>query len=392
MRMVALGEIAALSAGGTPSRSITEYFGPGNPWLSITDMDDKTVCKTRESLTNAGLQNSAAKIVPEGTIMLAMYGASIGKLAIAGVPMCSSQAIAAIQPDSATLDRRYLFHFLLAQRPALRARGRGGAQPNISQSDLRSWPIPLPPLDEQRRLAAILDHADTLRTKRHRVIDRLDRLSESVFTMLFDTNAASAVHTLDDVATVTSGITKGRRTSQQTSPTPYLAVANVQAGHLKLDVVKEIAATSDEIERYRLQDGDLVLTEGGDPDKLGRGTVWRNELPVCLHQNHIFRVRIHKETGLHSNYLTAFIASLPARSYFLKAAKQTTGIASINMTQLKALPVYVPTLRDQDKYLDLMRVSDQQRTSAVASAKAFDALFTSLQSRAFRGELQSPSL
>src|SRR5690606_30865938 len=100
-----------------------------------------------------------------GTLFIAMYG-SIGKLGIAGTEMATSQAIAFAKPKDELIDRRFLFHYLLAQRPKLQALGRGGTQMNIGQADLKGWPIPLPPLHEQRRVAAIVDHADALRAKR----------------------------------------------------------------------------------------------------------------------------------------------------------------------------------------------------------------------------------
>ncbi|NYI71998.1 hypothetical protein GGQ54_002558 [Naumannella cuiyingiana] len=131
-----------------------------------------------------------------------------------------------------------------------------------------------------------------------------------------------------------------------------------------MDVVKEIEATASKIERYALVEGDLILTEGGDPDKLGRGTVWRGELPLCLHQ-----------------------ASKPARSYFMRAAKQTTGIASINMTQLKALPVAVPPRDLQSLYLTRLDQVTAQRTAEQRTSATSEEFFTSLQSCAFRGVL-----
>lgn len=258
--------------------------------------------------------------------------------------------------------------------------------PKVNREQLLRFEFALPSLDEQRRIAAILDHADALRVIRRRSVDALAELNDAAFIDCFG-HAPEPSALLNDVAIVSSGITKGRRTTDATSPMPYLAVANVQAGRLELGSVKTIDATSSEIERYRLKFGDLVLTEGGDPDKLGRGTVWRDELPLCLHQNHIFRVRIQDSTSLHPDYLSAFISSNQSRSYFLKSAKQTTGIASINMTQLKALPVHVPTAEAQLRYLDLIRSINAQRATAVTSASAFELLFATLQSRAFRGEL-----
>ncbi|WP_207547780.1 restriction endonuclease subunit S [Mycobacterium mantenii] len=132
----------------------------------------------------------------------------------------------------------------------------------------------------------------------------------------------------------------------------------------------------------------MVLTEGGDPDKLGRGTVWRGQLPLCLHQNHIFRVRVTSDL-LDPNYLSAYLASKPAKAYFLRAAKQTTGIASINMTQLRNTPIYLPSLDKQLEYLRRIREVVALQGCAESQAKAFDELLISLASRAFSGQLKA---
>ena len=146
---VTLGDVAQWGSGGTPKRSIPEYFGDGTPWLSIADLNDGIVTSAKESLTADGIANSAAKIVPPGTLLVAMYG-SIGKLGIAATEMATSQAIAFAKPREDLVDRRYLFHYLLAQRPRLQALGRGGTQMNIGQADLKAWPIPLPAMPDAR--------------------------------------------------------------------------------------------------------------------------------------------------------------------------------------------------------------------------------------------------
>ncbi|MGB3230178.1 MAG: relaxase domain-containing protein, partial [Mycobacterium sp.] len=215
----------------------------------------------------------------------------------------------------------------------------------------------------------------------------MSELSQSLFVESFGDDLENPTARLEDLASVSSGITKGRKTSDSTRPVPYLAVVNVQAGYLALDPIKEIDATEAEIARYALAAGDLVLTEGGDPDKLGRGTLWRNELPLCLHQNHIFRVRVSLDAKLEPEYLSAFMASRTARSYFLRAAKQTTGIASINMTQLRALPTFVPPIADQQRYLHRVAAATRQKRAFAARSAECETLFTSLQSRAFSGQL-----
>lgn len=152
---------------------------------------------------------------------------------------------------------------------------------------------------------------------------------------------------LDELCDLCSGITKGRKLdSADTVDVPYMAVANVQDGWLRLDNVKTIEATPEEIERYSLRPGDLLLTEGGDPDKLGRGAIWNGEIGTCIHQNHIFRARKATER-IEMEYLARLVSSPYGKRYFLRQSKQTTGIASINMGQLKRFPVPLPSLEEQ---------------------------------------------
>nr|WP_255427242.1 restriction endonuclease subunit S [Sphaerospermopsis sp. LEGE 00249] len=197
----------------------------------------------------------------------------------------------------------------------------------------------------------------------------------------------NADKTLGEVADIVSGITKGRKLNgQSVREVPYLAVVNVQEHKLDLSVIKTIEATENEITRYRLEVNDLVLTEGGDPDKLGRGTIWKGELPECIHQNHIFRVRINCNL-IHPLFLIWLIGSQRGKKYFLKQAKQTTGIATINMTQLRGFSLLLPPLSLQKEFAKRVEAVEELKKSHRASLSELDALFTSLQHRAFKGEL-----
>lgn len=300
-----------------------------------------------------------------------------------------------IRPDPSCMDARYLVHFL--RREQVRNDGErrmtgSGGQRRVPKHFLETLPIPVPSLAEQRRIAAILDQADALRAKRREALAQLDRLTQAIFIDMFGDPVGNPrqwpnAAVLGDVADIVSGVTKGRRLNgADVRSVPYLAVANVQDKSLNLSIVKEIEATEDEITRYRLQKNDLLLTEGGDPDKLGRGTLWQNELPECIHQNHIFRVRL-KSDEIHPVFLNWLVGSERGKKYFLRSAKQTTGIASINMTQLRGFPLLVPPMPLQLEFASRLEDLASIRSRQTNALEEMDCLFASLQHRAFRGEL-----
>jgi type I restriction enzyme S subunit len=294
------------------------------------------------------------------------------------------------------LNRDYLAHFL--SQPATIAlaaqRATGANLPRLSPKELEKFRLPLPSVEEQRRIARVLDAADALRAKRRDALSRVGLLSEAYFLEMFGDPVTNPMGwgegaVLGDLADVMGGITKGRKlkSSVVLRQVPYLAVSNVQDRRLDLSTVKTICATPDEVERYRLVPGDLLLTEGGDPDKLGRGTLWNGALNPCLHQNHIFRVRITNRNVLDAQFLSWQIASIRGRRYFLRAAKQTTGIATINKTQLSSFPLFLPPIDLQKKFSSSVTSVASLQGSHSRHLVHLDALFASLQDRAFKGEL-----
>jgi type I restriction enzyme S subunit len=126
---------------------------------------------------------------------------------------------------------------------------------------------------------------------------------------------------------------------------PYLRVANVQRGYLDLVEIKQIEATEEEIQELRLYPGDILFNEGGDRDKLGRGWIWRGEIPECIHQNHVFRARLYV-ADLQPQLISWYGNSFGQR-YFVSEGKQTTNLASINLTKLGALPIPLPPVEEQ---------------------------------------------
>ncbi|MBS0533262.1 MAG: restriction endonuclease subunit S, partial [Proteobacteria bacterium] len=239
----------------------------------------------------------------------------------------ASTGFCVLRPKATKLASNYLMHWVCSPQfvDSMVKQATGASYPAVSDRIVKGSLIPLPPLDEQRRIAAILDKADALRLKRMRAIELVDTFTQSIFFELFGHTSDEVSRwgkptALADLADIGSGITKGRKLSgQKTREVPYLAVVNVQDRKLDLSTVKAIEASEEEISRYRLRDGDLLLTEGGDPDKLGRGTLWACELPEVIHQNHIFRVRVRSNSVL-PLFLNWLVSSPYGKRYFLSVA------------------------------------------------------------------------
>ncbi|WCD78510.1 restriction endonuclease subunit S [Pseudomonas sp. TUM22785] len=192
--------------------------------------------------------------------------------------------------------------------------------------------------------------------------------------------------TIDDVLHVTGGVTLGRKLGgRKLLSKPYLRVANVQRGRLELEHIKEVEIPEDEVEKYLLQNGDLLITEGGDWDKVGRTAIWRDELPECLHQNHVFRARA-VTSDWEPRWAEMYLNSTPAREYFARSSKQTTNLASINMTQLRACAFPLPPFAEQHRIVakvdQLVALCDLLKTRLTQARQLNEQLASTLVERA----------
>lgn len=267
------------------------------------------------------------------------------------------------QAHPAFLD--YLF-----RSPTMRGRYRAGARgtnvrrSRIGRGDFLALPVLLPPQQEQYKIAAILSAVDATIEGTRVLVEHNHDLRAAVLEDLLLAVHRGAVDQarLLDVATVQTGIAKGKVVDDEGAlEVPYLRVANVQDGYLDLAVMKKLKVEPAALERYRLHPGDVLFTEGGDADKLGRGCVWNGEIDPCLHQNHVFAVRPDRSRLL-PEFLAALASSRRGRSYFAECAKQTTNLASINSTQLKSFPVLLPRLAQQERIVSvLVTMADRQR-------------------------------
>lgn len=200
--------------------------------------------------------------------------------------------------------------------------------------------------------------------------------------------------TLGGLAQIAGGVTKDSKKQDDPSfvEVPYLRVANVQAGRLLLDEVSKIRVPPGHALNLRLQPGDVLMNEGGDRDKLGRGWVWQGEVPNCIHQNHVFRARI-RESVLEPKFLS-WHGNTYGRTWFEANGKQTTNLASISLSNLKRLPVPVPPQSEQRRIVALidsyLRLLDDAEAAGRALQLRVDLFKRALLRLAFSGQLLAP--
>lgn len=277
----------------------------------------------------------------------------------------------------------------------LRKLNEASGVPSLSRGSLESLDIATPPLPEQQKIATILLAVDDKLDVIARQIEVTQALKQGLMQTLFSQCAADwPTVQLQDVAVVRTGVAKGKKGLKEPAELPYLRVANVQDGHIDLTEVKTIAVEAAQVERYALKPGDVLMTEGGDFDKLGRGDVWEGHVSPCLHQNHVFAVR-PTPSKLNSYYLAALAASDYGRQYFLSCAKRTTNLASINSSQLKTFPVLLPPLDEQVRIADIVAAANA-RIETLSTKKAhYQTLKRGLMQKLLTGEwrvkLDSPS-
>jgi type I restriction enzyme S subunit len=385
-----LGEhLSAILGGGTPSRKVPAFWQGDIPWASVKDMKSRVLTATEESVSQAGIDSGATRVVPPGSVVLATRMA-VGAVAITDKPIAINQDLKALVPADG-LYSQFLLHLMEYNGERLARQGTGTTVAGIRIDDVEMLPFLLPPPDEQRRIAEVLDAIDAAIEKTEAVIAATERLRSALLAELL-TRGVPGWHTewkqVPGIGTIPScwdvvrlGDAAGVQTGRQVGKAPgngapvvlpYLSVANVKDGYLHLETVKTMAVGASEIARFSLRPGDVLFTEGGDADKLGRGCVWNGEIEPCLHQNHVFAVRPHSNR-LSPDLLAAYARSPRGKSYFLGCSKQTTNLASINSTQLKAMPLPLPTLDEQRAMLDVLKAVAGRAESENAALEALTA-------------------
>ncbi len=272
----------------------------------------------------------------------------------------------------------------------LETQGYGGTKVQLSLDDVANLLLTVPPLHEQIAIAAFLDREtakiDALMAEQDKLLTLLAEkrqatISQAVTTgldpdvpmkdsgveWLGEVPAHWKISRLKFVASVQTGVAKGKDyTGKNTTEVAYLRVANVQDGYLALDDIATIVIPIEDLARYRLQPGDVLMNEGGDFDKLGRGHVWNGEIENCIHQNHVFAVRPRQVSSAWVNKITS---SDYAQFYFMTRSKQSTNLASISSTNVMELPLLLPPEAEQEAILMFVD-AETARLDALAAEAA----------------------
>ena len=318
-----LGEIGSWQSGATPSRMNKDYYGGNIPWLKTGDLNDGTIIYIPEYITQRALEETSVRLNPKGSVLIAMYGATIGKIGILSFPATTNQACCACYEYS--INQMFLFYFLLANRENFIAMGGGGAQPNISKEKIISTNMPLPPLKEQERIVAEIerwlsfvdivekeksDLQSTICLAKSKILDLAihgklvpqDPNDEPASELLKRINP-KAVITCDNpqygklpkgwcetyLGELFNHNTGKALNSSNTEGTmrDYLTTSNVYWNTFDFSVVKKMLFKDNELEKCSVTKGDLLVCEGGD---IGRAAIWNLNYDICI-QNHIHRLR-----------------------------------------------------------------------------------------------------
>ena len=374
-------------------------FGEGTfQYVDISSVDNnKKEITGVTHVLNADAPSRARQFVKSGDILVSTVRPNLNAVALItdllNGAVCST-GFAVLRSVDNLVNRNFLFFWIKSSFfiEELSSKAKGANYPAVSFKDVLSVKIPLPPLEEQQYIVEILQQAEELRRLRQDSLANAEKLASALFLEMFGDPVKNSMgwddsSRLEKKADIVSGVTKGQKSQRKTTrEVPYLAVANVQDKYLNLNNVKKILATDDEIEKYRLRVNDLLLTEGGDPDKLGRGALWGNEIDECIHQNHVFRVRLNSP-DLNPIFLKFLVASSRGKSYFLRVAKQTTGIASINISQLKAFSLLIPPLTLQEMFAERIREIERNEAQLRVQLLDLNDFLAALQSQAFTGKL-----
>ena len=390
-----LGNIGTWQAGGTPSRSNKSYYCGNIPWLKTGDLNDGLITNIPEKITEEAVDNSSAKINPTGSVLIAMYGATIGKLGILTFPATTNQACCACTEYFA-ITQHYLFYFLLSHRDMFIAKGGGGAQPNISKEIIVNTEIPLPPLAEQERIVTeikrwftLIDQIEEDKTDLQIVIKQVkskildlaihgklvpqDPNDEPASELIKHINTKAeitcdnghyeqipdgwTITSIKDICENTNGLWKGKKE-------PLVNVGVIRNANFtkdfKLDYtnIEYIDVEQRAFVQRHLLNGDIIVEKSGGSDNnpVGRAILYEGKNRVFSFSNFTMVLRVKDKNIVSSKFLYYYILYKYQKGTMRSMQTQTTGLHNLILEKYLAMPLYLPPYSEQQRIIKRIKV------------------------------------
>ena len=378
-----------ITSGGTPLTSKMEYYNGDIPWAITEDItsSDMYIKQTKKKITKKGIDNSSAKLFPEDTLLLTMYG-TVGKVAITEVEMATNQAILGLIPKKQA-DTLYLYYFLKSFESKWQNFMRTTTQSNINATIVKGLTVPLPPLGEQKQIVEILQFADYLNGKIREAKGLIDKIVMSIFFEMFGDPATNQKERgmkefgsiIEDIK---SGFAYGKYMKE--GGIPQLRPYNItEDGKLDLSTLKYIPGTKTNIEGYYLKKGDILFNNTNSPELVGKTTIFKSNLN-CVFSNHLTRIRLD-ETKATPAYIKQLFNYLWLKRVFQNGCHQWVNQAAINNKNLRELEILLPPLGLQQEFAKIVPKLEDKRKQMEEAEEKLEMLYLILLKQAFTGKL-----
>lgn len=386
-----VSELAKTTSGGTPSRSNKDYWGGSIPWVKSGELGDSRVEKNEEFITELGLKNSSAKLFPKESLLLALYGATAGKLGVLTYDAATNQAVCCISQDDQLLARDFLRYYLLSQRKKIIEDSFGGAQPNISQAYVREIDIPTPPLTEQKR---IVDKLDALLTRIDTAIEHLqesvtlaDALSKNGLSEIFESlKDRYEVVPLSSVVKINSGIALPKlfKNGFSDGDIPFFKVAQMNNHHETM-VAPEITFNETVATEHKIKlfpKGSTLIPKRG-------GAILTNKKRMLLedasYDSNIMGLKAD-ESKISDEYLFAFMRTIDLANFV-----DASTIPQVNNKHIDQMQIPLASIEEQPDVVSrvnlLVKKVETMNSEIQRQLDDLQALKSSILDTAFKGEL-----
>lgn len=385
-----LGEICRITIGRTPSRANPRYWQGDHPWLAISDMNDgPDLVSTAERITDAAVEECRCRPVEPGTLLMS-FKLSVGKLGFARRRLFTNEAIAALPVREPKRDSpEYLFH-ALASLDLERGTDRAAMGRTLNKKKLKALKVPRPPLEEQERIAAVLDKAHSICRKRLDAVNLLEELLQSQFLSVFGDPVLNPNGWTEEQL-AESLLTKPQiGTTRPASPRGEFKVVRVgELGdrNVRLESCGRVDLDDASLERFTLRRGEVLLARAiGSEAHLGKASVFQGADEPVVFDSHVMRLRFREEK-LHPLVFLSWLRSAGGRACFMRKAGRTAVQFNVNARQLSSITMALPPIDLQYEFVEFAEDIDELLTREVAAGRAANHLSISLSQRAFRGEL-----